>query len=39
MTKLFNRRDLSAEEVLNLEWIDAYRIEREIKEDLDRIER
>ena len=39
MTKLYGRRNISAEEALNLDWEGAYKIEREIKEDLDKIVR
>lgn len=38
MNKLYTRRtELNAEDCLNLEWSDAYRVEREIKEDLEEI--
>jgi hypothetical protein len=39
MSKLFDRRNISADEVLNMTWADSYRIERNIKEDLDQYER
>jgi len=39
MNKLFDRRNISAEEVLGMTWADSYKIEREIKEDLDKYER
>lgn len=37
--RLYKRREISASEVLDLTWSDAYAIERKIQEDLDSYER
>jgi len=39
MVNPFRHRELNAADVLNLDWGTAYKIERIIKEDLERYER